>query len=260
MTDRSDIESVALRLLRYWPVVVAAMVAGAALIGGYAYLTAPEPGYEGVASVRVLNLTGNASAPTPETFAAAAVLPSTRDQALEELGDSQGAGAVSSQVDIKDKTVVNIRARHANKDAALDFAQAARSVATSVALETLSQWIEAEQARLVSYDAEIARLDADIAKMQELAGSATTQDSIGAAGAISSLRSTRFSLTEQRRDIAMRVVAYTDGVAEFGEPSVSRATNGREVLVAAGQGALVGLVVGLAFALLADGVRRRRAA
>lgn len=260
MTDRSDIETVALRLARYWPVVIAAMAAGALLLGGYEYLTAPDPGYAGNASVRVLNLTGNASAPTPETFAAAAVLPSTRDEALEELGTTQGAGVVSSQVDVKDKTVVDIRALHADKDTALRYAEAVRSIATSESLATLSQWIDSEQARLASYEAEIQRIDADIANMTRLQQSADAKDSISAAATLSSLRSTRFGLSEQVRDIRMRVVAYTDGVSDFGEPSVSREGNGREILLAAGQGALVGLIVGLVFAFFADMLRRRRAA
>jgi len=143
---RSEIGVLLDGIARYWPVVAAAMVAGAVAMGSYAALTLPEPGFEATASVRVMNLTGKPAAPTADTLAAAAVNPSVREAALDALGSAaDGAGVVSAAADVKDPAVVNIYAVHRDRDKAVEFVTAVRSEATSVAMEPLASWEEADR-------------------------------------------------------------------------------------------------------------------
>lgn len=255
--SRSEISVLLDGAARFWPVVVAAMLVGAVAMGAYAFATLPEPGFEGVASVRVMNLTGNASAPTADTVAAAAVGASVREAALGALGAAaDGAGAVTSAVEVKDRAVVNIYAVHQDRDAALDFAAAVRSAATSMAMEPLSSWEEADRARLDAYTAELARIDGELVKVD--AALAARPDDLTILSAANSLRSQRFSLSVTVSDLRLRLLTYSRSVSEFGEPSVKAISYAGDVAVAGAQGALAGLVVGLAVAVVSSNRRNRR--
>lgn len=255
--SRSEISVLLDGVARFWPIVAVAMLVGAVAMGAYALATLPEPGFEGVASVRVMNLTGNAAAPTADTLAAAAVHPSVRETALDALGaEADGAGAVTSAVEVKDRAVVNIYAVHRDRDAALDFAVAARSAATSMALEPLSSWEEADQARIDAYTAELARIDGELIRID--AAIAAQPDDVALLGTANSLRSQRFSLSVTVSDLRLRLLTYSRSVSEFGEPSVKATSQTGDVAVAAAQGALAGLVVGLAVAVVSLSRLNRR--
>lgn len=260
MTEpKSELSGVFDAIAGYWTIVLAAVLVGALAMGAYAAMTVPEQSYKGCASVRVMNLTGNAAAPTVDTVAAAAVDPSVRDRALKMLGpDAEGAGEVSSEVEPKDRSIVNIYALHTDPEAAKRYAAAVRSVATSTALEPLSVWREAEAARLASYRSELERIEAELERLEKVMPA--YPDESGVYAAVQSLRAQRLSLTQAVRDTELRIATYDRSVSEFGEPTVSKVSHERDIVVAAIQGALVGLVVGCAAAVITSRRREQDAA
>lgn len=241
---RSEIGVLLDGIARYWPVVAAAMIVGAVAMGSYATLTLPEPGFEAIASVRVMNLTGKPAAPTADTLAAAAVNPSVREAALDALGSAaDGAGAVSSAVDVKDPAVVNIYAVHRDRDKAVEFVRAVRSEATSMAMEPLASWEEADRRLLDAYTSELSRVEDELARVEAM--QKESNDDVSLLSMANTLRSQRFSLSVTVNDLQTRLLNYSRTVSEFGEPSVKEVSRRGDITVAAAQGALAGLVVGL---------------
>lgn len=245
------------RLVRYWPVVVVAVIVGAVASAAYARSTVSAAEYVGIADIRIANTTASPLAPNADVVAAAVVAPSTRESVLADLGaDAEGAGEISSAVDAKDKAVVRISAQHEDPEAAKRYAAAVRSVATSTSLTLMSLETDVLRGKIDAYGSELGRVNAALEEARERR---QRVEETAIMSLVSQLESQRFSIMQAIRDTEWSLTRLEGTILEYGEPAVEKKSASRSLLVAGAQGGLIGLLAGLGVVLVADRLRGRGA-
>ena len=261
MTDsRSEIEMTLRRIVRYWPLVLVAVVVAAALGVGYAMISAPAAGYQAAAPVRVVNITANPLAPSPDTVLAAAVSPEARASVIESLGASaaEGIGKVSAAADAKDRTLVRIVVTGTDPARAEAFANALAHEAVKRAQAVVGATSGGFE-KIAEHNREVvAQLDTQIAELQKLVDANPKDSALRLA--LVTANGQRNAAIDQQTLYEINAAQWT-GDATF--PDQAKATlipRSGSYVTGALQGAVIGLLVGLVTAVLAERAARRKSA
>ncbi len=131
-------------VVRRWPIVAGALIAGVLVSGAFALTDRAEPTWEGSVTVRYIPPSGVAGAPTPDTFVAMALSPSLQQSVAESIGVDpvEMTGSVNAAISPRDRTMVEIRVEAPSEDAAAARVQAIADAAVAGALEPVDRHTE----------------------------------------------------------------------------------------------------------------------
>ena len=258
MTDSlTDFEARLRRMVRYWPIVLVAVLVTAALGVGLAVVRAPKTSYQATVPVRLVNFGGNPKATSPDGVVAAAISPEAKAAVIASLGPDAGVGigTVSAAVDTRDSSLVRIVVAGTNSEKTKVFADSLARVAVSLNRQLVQAPISTYE-EMASHDASaMARFDELVAKLEAQARS--TPNDVALQGLIFSAQAQRDSYFDQQR-INQFTASLWRGTASYPSPAtVARASRRGAYITAGLQGAIIGLIIGLAVAGVVTQRRRR---
>ncbi len=131
-------------LLKRWPIIVAAVVAGTLVGGVITFTDRAEPTWEGSVTFRYIPPAAVTAAPTADTFVALALSPSLQQSVAESLGVDpvEIVDSVDAAISPRDRTMVIIRVEAPSPEAAAERVQAVFDAAVEEALMPVHRHIE----------------------------------------------------------------------------------------------------------------------
>jgi uncharacterized protein involved in exopolysaccharide biosynthesis len=246
-----------------WPVFVAAVVACVVVAGAWAYATKPGVTYVATGSVRVAsNATYLVNAPLPDAVIDAVGQPGVLDLAAKQAGVTAAhLGAVSSAaVDGKVRTIVRITVSDKDKETARKEAAALATAARDQVMTPLEPIVAASEKKAAAADAAIAELEKRIVALDADAAASSGVARDAAAAAAVAARTTLYAQQQITLDAQQQSAVTSAYASVIGDPVVATSSGSRFVIDGAARGAFIGLLAGIALALLRDRLRRGRSA
>jgi hypothetical protein len=168
--SRDGIGDMFAKIGRRWPVVVVAILVGAALGAAYSFAAAADAGYESLLEVRVITPPSIQNAPTPGRLSGAVLASSVIEPTAEENGipAEELADRVTSAINPRQVDSVLIRVRAQTETEALTLTAAIRDRAITLTGEVLDAHIETQRQRIVNNEARLGILEGSNERLAEI--------------------------------------------------------------------------------------------
>ncbi len=261
MTEQASGGSdVAGMMRRQWPVVLAAFVV--ATVAGFLWsrATSEGPTYSASQRVRVSsNISNVQNAPSADTVVSIATKGLTLRAALASAGLEPGVSPqVSAAIDSRNRNVVVVTVKSPEEEVARRAIEALSEQTRIVALQPIMAYVAYQRGRAADYESHANELEEQLAQVQSFAARAPAGSSDHAAytGTSITLRLQTYSMRDSARDARYLADLAGNYVTVEGDPAVSTTTDTGRAATAVMQGVIVGLLAGLAVALVRERLLR----
>lgn len=246
---------------RQWIVVVVAVLIGLAAAAALAR-SETRTSWKASQTVSLAAYSGGiTSTAKGEIVVTAVSTPSVMRAAEEELGLSRGAlnGAVSSALATADKSTASITVAAPSKDAALVRIEAVTAAVVDYVLAPYEGYFAVNEETADANTARAKQLVASIDKLEKVAASVSPADRWGYYQAVVDAEKQRYDALTAAREARQSTELVRASVHVDPEPRTSMSSSGGLQAAAVVQGGLLGLIAGVAVALVREVLRARRA-
>lgn len=246
---------------RGWVIVLVAMLVGV----GVAYVMTREMPTTTFTGSQRVTISGTAAGPQnppgPDDLVGAATLSIVRRSAAESLGLEPGAldGLVAAKTDPGDRRTVIFTAKAGSEDEAGAYARAIAQASADYILRRFDVYLAVQDEIVTRMSARKTELEARERELKAAAAKATGAERGAYEQAIVANRNQLFNATDAIATAANAARQVRESMV-LGENTVSKSTTGGLALSALLQGALVGVLVGLAVVAIREWLRTRSVA
>lgn len=262
MTDeRNEMRALAGFARRQWGIVTVAVLVGAIAAGAWGVLHATEPGYSASLRISIATAVGGVqNAPTVDSVIAAASSPDVLASVADTLGtDPAGIGTVSTAIDGKNTSVVVVTVHASNAALAERSVTAVAKAARDRVLALVEPSIAYQRAQLAAQERHIPELRAQLAALSKLvsSGGLAPIDRVAIIGTNVSVEG-QLMIAEDRLAQARLALAQIDRYALVeGVPTAVKGSKAGATVSDVLRGVLLGLMAGLAVAIVRERLRRK---